>query len=380
MHSEPSILCVDDDPANLIALSYALGDRFPILTANSGREAIDVLAKRNVGVLLSDQRMPEMQGFELCRIAKERFPDVSRFIITAYSDPGAIREAINCGHVIRHFIKPWNEEDLVKALRTGIDAYHMATLGRALQARLPRASRDAASTFVLGRTLHEIANPAVAAIAMLEVLELKAAEIESGFPDAPSELSEKLRDMGACVREAMAAMNTLASRLDVFTQLATESPLTDGPSSIAYAVRIVANTLAGEIRECSLLDLDIGPDATVAADEVALAQIVFNLLEHMIESIPPGAPGENRITIRTGRDGDQGFVEMSGTGIGVTAETERNLLWPLDSSRQPMARELGLVIVGETVRALGGRVSLHPVLPSRGLKIRLELPLAPACT
>ena len=112
-------------------------------------------------MLLADQRMPEMSGSELCATVKQRFPDVIRMILTAYSDIGSVVEAINGGQVSRYFIKPWREEELADAIRAGIDAFQLVTVTRDLQIRLLQQEQQSTTTYLLGRILHEVVSPAI---------------------------------------------------------------------------------------------------------------------------------------------------------------------------------------------------------------------------
>ncbi|HET6284727.1 MAG TPA: response regulator, partial [Polyangia bacterium] len=155
------VLYVDDDPRNIHAFRLAFKDQFRLVTAQSGKEALEILAKQPVAVLLADQRMPEITGAALCAAAKAQFPDVVRMIVTAYSDMTAVMEAINKGEVTRYFFKPWREEMVAEALRAGVEAYQIATLARDLQVRLLQQEQQATTTFLLGRVLHEIVSPAV---------------------------------------------------------------------------------------------------------------------------------------------------------------------------------------------------------------------------
>src|ERR1041384_4928644 len=98
-HRAYPILYVDDEPQNLFAFRYALEDRFTVLTANDPREAVRVLEREDIAVLMCDQRMPMMTGVEVCRRAREIKPDVVRIMVTAYSDMQVAIDAINQGQV-----------------------------------------------------------------------------------------------------------------------------------------------------------------------------------------------------------------------------------------------------------------------------------------
>lgn len=117
MASKPTILTVDDDIDVLQAIARDLrkqyGDRFRVVRANSGSSAIETLEKlkvRNetVALLLTDQRMPQMNGVEFIEQATPMFPQAKRVLLTAYADTDAAIRAINTARLDYYLLKPWD--------------------------------------------------------------------------------------------------------------------------------------------------------------------------------------------------------------------------------------------------------------------------------
>src|SRR5688572_14277286 len=106
--ADPIVLYVDDEASNRTVFSLTFGERFNIKTASSGDEALRIIASEDVGVLLTDQRMPGMTGNELLERVRRDHPNVLRMILTAYSDLDPILKAVNDGLVARYIIKPWS--------------------------------------------------------------------------------------------------------------------------------------------------------------------------------------------------------------------------------------------------------------------------------
>ena len=121
------ILCVDDDENVLRALNRLFRrEAFPVLTAASGKEGLAILHRtENVGLILSDQRMPEMTGTVFLQAASVLRPDIPRMILTGHSDATAAIAAINEGGAYRFLTKPWNEPELLQAVRDGLDRYRL---------------------------------------------------------------------------------------------------------------------------------------------------------------------------------------------------------------------------------------------------------------
>ena len=119
-HPRPVILCVDDEPAVLAAvvrdLRRGFGEDYRIMRAGSGAEGLELLAELRrrgdqVALIVSDQRMPQMQGTEFLTRARETFPEACRVLLTAYSDTQAAIAAINEAGLDYYLLKPWDPPD-----------------------------------------------------------------------------------------------------------------------------------------------------------------------------------------------------------------------------------------------------------------------------
>ncbi len=118
-----SILVVDDEPEILYSLRGLLRMEFAVHTAESGREAIQILQQQPVQVVMSDQRMPEMTGVELLNQVQGEYPDAIRMVFTGYSDIKAVIDAINQGRIFRYITKPWDPDELRAVLHQACEEY-----------------------------------------------------------------------------------------------------------------------------------------------------------------------------------------------------------------------------------------------------------------
>lgn len=116
------LLLVDDEPNILSALRrlfHAQGHR--ILTAGGGSEALAILEREPVDLVISDMRMPEMDGAHLLETVRARWPQVVRILLTGHADMASTIDAINRGEIYRYVSKPWDDEDLLLTVRDGLD-------------------------------------------------------------------------------------------------------------------------------------------------------------------------------------------------------------------------------------------------------------------
>lgn len=112
---EQTLLLVDDEENITSALVRLLRrDGYNILRANSGKEGLALLEQHRVGVIISDQRMPEMTGVEFLSKVKELYPDTVRIVLSGYTELNSVTDAINRGAIYKFLTKPW-EDDLLRA-------------------------------------------------------------------------------------------------------------------------------------------------------------------------------------------------------------------------------------------------------------------------
>lgn len=117
----PSLLLVDDEPHILAALRRLFRrEGYQVMSARSGKEALELMALHPVQVIVSDQRMPEMSGVELLSRVKTLYPDTVRIILSGYSDISTVTEAINRGAIFKYFTKPWDDQELKREIRAAV--------------------------------------------------------------------------------------------------------------------------------------------------------------------------------------------------------------------------------------------------------------------
>jgi response regulator RpfG family c-di-GMP phosphodiesterase len=135
--SEHTILCVDDEQNILNALKRLLRkENYRLLTGGSGKQGLEILAENKVHVVVSDHRMPEMNGTEFLKQVRETYPNILRIILTGYTDVDTITEAINEGHIYKFFLKPWNDQNLKLEIRQALEQYDLIQANKHLHEQL----------------------------------------------------------------------------------------------------------------------------------------------------------------------------------------------------------------------------------------------------
>lgn len=129
-HSARTLLLLDDEENVLRSLVRLFRqDGYRLLTASSVSEAFDLLARNDVQVILSDQRMPDMSGTEFLSRVRDLYPDTVRLVLSGYTDLETITEAINQGAAYRFLTKPWSDNDLREHIRAAFRAAEQRRVG-----------------------------------------------------------------------------------------------------------------------------------------------------------------------------------------------------------------------------------------------------------
>lgn len=118
----PTLLLVDDEAGILSSLRRLFRPHgYTILTAGSGAEGLAVLEREPVDLVISDMRMPEMDGARFLEQVRQRWPEVVRILLTGYADVTSTIAAINRGEIYRYIAKPWDDQEIVLTVKDALE-------------------------------------------------------------------------------------------------------------------------------------------------------------------------------------------------------------------------------------------------------------------
>jgi len=128
-----TVLIVDDEPNVANALKRVFRqENYRVLTAQNGKDALEILTRENCQLMISDYMMPVMNGAELLRKAKELYPEMIRIMLTGHADVDAVMAAIKEGAVYKFILKPWNDNDLRITVALALEQYDLLQSNKAL--------------------------------------------------------------------------------------------------------------------------------------------------------------------------------------------------------------------------------------------------------
>ncbi|MBI5098877.1 MAG: response regulator [Nitrospirae bacterium] len=144
MDEQVRILCVDDEENVLRSLKRLfLDSEYEIHIAASGDEGLEILRKTEpVQIIISDYRMPKMNGVDFLKEVYRHWPDTIRIVLSGYADTASIVEAINVGHIYKFIPKPWNDAELKVAISNALDRYFIKQKNIQLTKELEAKNRE----------------------------------------------------------------------------------------------------------------------------------------------------------------------------------------------------------------------------------------------
>jgi len=365
------VLLVDDEFEVLTVLEALLEDEWEVHTALGGADAITILeSEAEIDLVITDQRMPGMTGVELLAVIAERWPDMYRIVLTAYTDVDPIVGAINEGSVDRFVLKPWDPTAIREQVAQGLaEREHRLAMQRVAQTLSERHQ-------AMNRTLSSLrdAQKRAGAEEHLAVLDWMSSGLTTELDTLLGSLGNSIEglDLSQTSQEVAAAAGAAGDTLSrVHTMLADMQRLDGGATTtetrqdtdirklISEAVRQLIDEDLGNNNPVHVqIEPNVGP-VSVSPSSVRLA--ILGLLRNATRASPADTP----ITVRVRReDGGLTAIEVADKGEGMTPEVLQQASRPFFSAFDPPGNGLGLAICHMVAQAHGGRLAILDNPPS----------------
>ncbi len=349
------ILYVDDEYKSLRYFKKIFSSDFNIVTADSAEEALEILGREdaNIGVLVTDQRMPVVTGVELIQKVRVQYPDIVSLLITAFMDLDVALEAINEGRIFQYVCKPWSTDSLKIVLLEAAQEYerklHLYELKKK-NSELEEARR-VQDRFIYTLS-HEVRTPVGLSLNYSEEL-------------LESSLSRKQREYVTSIRVLnQSLLSVLDNTLDYSMWEAGKLRLYEREFRLSELLERVEQSFRPQFKAARvnfIMKSEAGMHDCLVGDPDRLSQILINLLSNAVKYSAAGKDiqlgikileeKEDRIKLRF-------FVKDEGVGI-ATAITEQ-LFKPF--SQLQTASEgngLGLLVSKELVTLMGGEIGVE---------------------
>jgi two-component system sensor histidine kinase/response regulator len=382
----PLVLYVDDERGNRVVFETSMKAEFNIRVASEPAEALQILESTDVAVIVTDMRMPTMSGEELLRIAKERWPQTIRMVVTAYSDIEPILRAINEGLVARYIIKPWVRTELMQVLRWATEAWALSRDSAAVHRRLLETERLATLGSISGMLVHDLKQPLMSLAVNAELLKELAdfapvmrQALESISVPNRAHLVEMIDELGQVtddIKTSIDHLNTLISSLRGFsTQRRPDpsTPISTDPLPILRHAMSVCQELAVKVRA------QIGYDGPrelprVRIPPTELTQVLINLVANGAQAVAARGSPNGRVSIHASESSGMLVLEVKDDGVGMTPDVLKRVGTPFFTTRA-QGTGLGLAQCQRLIGTAGGRLAIDSE-PGKGTTVTITLPIS----
>lgn len=379
------VLYVDDEKANRIVFEQSLASEFSILTAEDAVVALELLEAHDVAVVVTDMRMPRMNGEELLRIVKERWPGVIRIVLTAYADIDPILRAINEGLVARYILKPWVRTELLQVLRWALEASTLSRDSAEIHQRLLETERLATLGSISALLVHDLRQPLASIVGNIELLGslrelvpllpavLDAARLE---PARRRSLNARVGDLGVILDDLKMAVDLLASMISQLRDLSQprgrgRNEATAEPLQIVRHAISVCQPLASQLR--ARIEYS-GPVhlPRVKMPPTELTQVLINVVTNGAQAVAARGVPNGRVSIAARETGAMVELRVHDEGVGITPEVLARIGTPFFTTR-PDGTGLGVAQCQRLVGTAGGQLRIESEA-GKGTTVTILLP------
>ena len=327
-----SILCVDDEVDNVEALERLFRKKFDVLKATSAAQALTLLAKHPVTVIISDQRMPQMTGVEFLQASLKTHPNAIRILLTGYTDIDSVISAINSGQIYRYVTKPWDPVDLANAVDRAVERYEigeeLVEKNRALRLALEELQTlDQAKNQFMVLVNHELKTPLTSIMSFSDLLnESRLDQDQSKMLSRIKQAAVRLQEMIGDALEFISA-ETSQTRIDLKPMKAVSL---FGASSLPEATAAIATGRQVEF-EFAI------EDKVVTCDE----KLIRNVFRRLTHNAAKFASPDTKVLVRGISSGAQYRVEIENHGAAIDERKIEQLLKPFTLNENTLNHSVG---------------------------------------
>jgi two-component system probable response regulator PhcQ len=376
-----AVLYVDDEEKSLVNFTRAFGDDFKVLTAISAADGLKLIEAHadEIGVLMTDQRMPGENGVWLLERARHFRPHMLRILVTAYADMDAAIAAVNAGAIYKYVTKPWDPVQLEMTLKQSLEFFMVQSerdqLLREKMSVLRNmmiADRIVSLGLLAAGLSHHIRNSMVAVKTFLELAPMKMAE-EKG-DDKSLRDPDFWREYHHNVQGQIEKINGMLGDLRTASENRSGNPFADEillQPTVAKCLDQLREPLAA--RRIAVDNQIPGSLPPLRVDKPKFDRLFDLLLKDELAMLPAGS----RITFTAELQGQEIAVFLTDNGPALPQEALRVVLDPfVVTSGKPSEYGVNLMACFFIVHHHGGKIEAQN-LPGGGNRFILRLPLQP---
>lgn len=371
------LLIVEDEQDVRLSLANFLRKRgFAVREAENGQRALEALQSLPADIIISDIRMPVLDGLGLLKVVRERHPQADVVLVTAFQDIDTAIEATR--HQAADYIrKPYDLDDMLHTLQRLEERRNLRHQLEVQREQLQRSHRLASLGLLASSIMHHVNNPTATIRGHADYLARKLQAVAGAAPQAAALASagldaEKLAASARWIMEGCDRIADIVSRTAIFTAGRPSTGACRMGAALDRACAHVQDKLHDGV-VCNRI-LPAEPLA-VGLQEEELVQVLIHLLSNACEAMDAERGGQVTVVARSHAGKLPVEITVIDDGGGVPEELRGHIFDPLVSSRYDRpGRGMGLFIVHQLVTGVGGTIECAAGPEGRGTAFTLRLP------
>ncbi len=351
---KPKILYVDDEISNLTAFQAAFEDDYEVVGLSSPSHAMEVIHYfSDFPVIISDQKMPEMNGIAFLAETARVCPDSSRILVSAYPEKEYLLEAINTGKVNNYIVKPWDEDEVRNLLREAETKYSLIQENKKLFSELSDKIQELTSAHntilhqekmtlagnLMAGLSHEIRN-LLMPISLLEITDLSNGD-----------------EMRRNIQMVTESRNRIITLVDEIRGL-VRNEVTEYVYSEVSVPKLISECTdlikMYKPAKNTVFTADLQYSGIITVSKTKMIQVLINLMKNSIEAM---ADCEKKILhIEVKKTENSAVFSVCDTGVGLTESQIKKLWEPFYTTKGDMGTGVGLGICRKIIEKHGGTI------------------------
>ena len=350
-----AILYVDDEEMALKYFARYIGTDYQVLTASSADAAIETLKSRQIGIVVTDYRMPGRDGGDLLRQIEREFPYVVRIVVTAYAERQVLLDTVNSGEIFRILEKPLNLTEIREALRLATEL---------ARERIAKQQRLLAIDETLAFLSHELNTP-LAAIGNFARGMQRRADGEQVTAQQQAEIADAARAVEDNARYCLSLLSSFVESIHDADALFSHQ--TGNTAQQLIASLLDTYPLSPALR--AAIHIDIQQDFPITALPNCVALVLSSILSNALRATENQPAPTIHFTVRTE---DHPQICISDNGCGIAPEILQHLLQdPVTTHADSGGTGWGMIFCNRIMLALGGSIAIHS---ESGTSVTLNFP------
>ena len=355
---QASVLYVDDLQTNLILFQATFEHDYHVILAESAAKALEIMKEQEIQVLVTDQRMPDMTGTELLQIVSKEYPEVRRFLLTAFTDFETVVEAVNKGHIHGYVNKPLQAEEVRLSINSSLEMYYLRKKNSEIMLELEKANQelmglDGMKSEIIKVISQEIRNPLNRIMGTLHLLK------------------DKME--GQELAGVINILDSSVSRLEEFSSMTEQISILKSPGhtldkknlNLKQVIEYGVIEVSEDLKEKGIaIDLqNHTPDMTISGESDLLVSCLVNILRNAMNHTGKG----ETITIITTQSDKEVICEVIDQGKNYSEKLLEDLTSHLNATDHKLNLNLGidLALSLMIMEAHGGNILFEKANVSR---------------